>query len=116
MILTVNESHQITEWGLIINGLYGYLENRDDGYPEDYFDGIIGIVSYSGIDSQYGTGDYSIDNVGGGVYFGAGYYAEVHNVPGTPGVWTMTAVPIPAAVWLFGSGLGLLGWMKRKRA
>ena len=25
-------------------------------------------------------------------------------------------VPIPAAVWLFGSGLGLLGWMKRKRA
>ena len=27
-----------------------------------------------------------------------------------------SAVPVPAAVWLFGSGLGLLGWMKRKRA
>ncbi len=27
-----------------------------------------------------------------------------------------SVVPIPAAVWLFGSGLGLLGWMKRKRA
>ena len=25
-------------------------------------------------------------------------------------------IPIPAAVWLFGSGLGLLGWMKRKLA
>ena len=28
---------------------------------------------------------------------------------------SISAVPIPAAVWLFGSGLGLLGWM-RKRA
>jgi len=27
-----------------------------------------------------------------------------------------TAVPIPAAVWLFGSALGVLGWIQRKRA
>lgn len=25
-----------------------------------------------------------------------------------------TVVPIPPAVWLFGSALGLLGWMKRR--
>jgi hypothetical protein len=32
--------------------------------------------------------------------------------------FTMTfssAVPVPAALWLFGSALGLLGWLRRKR-
>jgi hypothetical protein len=28
----------------------------------------------------------------------------------------LTAVPVPAAVWMFGSGLGLLGWMRRRAA
>lgn len=27
---------------------------------------------------------------------------------------TVSAVPIPSAVWLFGSALGLMGWMRRK--
>lgn len=29
---------------------------------------------------------------------------------------TVTPIPVPAAVWLFGSALGLLGWMRRKKA
>jgi hypothetical protein len=37
-------------------------------------------------------------------------------VPASIGVdrITLTTVPIPAAVWMFGSALGLLGWMRRK--
>jgi hypothetical protein len=35
---------------------------------------------------------------------------------GGPGFDTLTlnTVPVPAAIWLFGSALGLLGWMRRK--
>jgi hypothetical protein len=29
--------------------------------------------------------------------------------------WSVAAVPVPAAVWLFGSGLGLLGFARRNR-
>ena len=32
-------------------------------------------------------------------------------------VWaTFTVVPVPAAVWLFGSALGMLGWYRRRTA
>ena len=30
-------------------------------------------------------------------------------------IWTFTAVPVPAAAWLFGSALGLLGWARRRQ-
>lgn len=29
-------------------------------------------------------------------------------------LFTATVIPVPAAVWLFGSALGLLGWLRRK--
>jgi hypothetical protein len=44
-----------------------------------------------------------------------GASADVFNSPGSPGTWSV--VPIPAAVWLFGSGLlGLIGVARRKKA
>lgn len=32
------------------------------------------------------------------------------------GTVSANVVPIPAAAWLFGSGLGLLGWLRRRQA
>ena len=29
--------------------------------------------------------------------------------------WSVSTVPVPAAVWLFGSALGGLGWMRRRK-
>jgi len=40
-------------------------------------------------------------------------YADLFSVEVSPGV-NNTVVPIPAAVWLFGSALGLMGVMRRK--
>jgi len=51
------------------------------------------------IDSQTGSLD-----VIGAIGF-AGVFGLAHATP----------VPIPAAAWLFGSALGLLGWMRRAR-
>jgi len=49
-------------------------------------------------------------------------FSSLQLIPGTylytwPGdSLTFEIVPIPAAVWLFGSALGLLGWMRRGRS
>ncbi len=42
--------------------------------------------------------------------------SEFIAIAGTPSgyVYTFTVVPVPAAVWLFGSALGLLGWIRRR--
>lgn len=35
---------------------------------------------------------------------------------GSEGIYVATLIPIPAAAWMFGSALGLLGWLKRRTA
>jgi hypothetical protein len=48
---------------------------------------------------------------GNGPFYAAAHVQQTGD--GSQSDW-IGVVPIPAAVWLFGSGLGLLGWMRRK--
>lgn len=77
----------------------------------------------AGIDPYRGVEEYSL-LLGPGEYY-AYMYLVANNSGGpsfeTPedyafieGSVSMSAVPIPAAVWLFGSALAGLGWMRRK--
>jgi hypothetical protein len=43
------------------------------------------------------------------------YYFSGAAITSSAGSWSASVVPIPAAVWLFGSALAGLGWMRRKR-
>jgi len=51
--------------------------------------------------------------------FGELFFMGMNSAGGTFDLLLMSdggfaAVPIPATVWLFGSALGLLGWMRRR--
>lgn len=65
----------------------------------------------------------SLTNAGGTIALDSIFYQGVFGTGG-PGFTystgllsgTVSAVPIPAAAWLFASGLGLLGWLRRRQA
>ncbi len=43
-------------------------------------------------------------------------YERIATIGSSPGTWVKSSVvPIPAAVWLFGSALAGLGWLRRKQ-
>jgi hypothetical protein len=69
---------------------------------------ITGIASLTANDFNF------MSEVGGA---NGPYYAAAHiiSTEGGGSDW-VGVVPIPAAVWLFGSGLGFLGWLGKRKA
>ena len=85
-----------------------------DGYAVVEFDESMSTIT---IDSDYlASANWDLNQVGNyeiaiqGVY---GYGASPGSLFDTASI-EVTAVPVPAAAWLFGSAVGLLGWMRRK--
>lgn len=74
--------------------------------------GYLAAGGIANLGTPVGTGDWllldKIEFRAEGNGFGFGYASlEIDNI-------VVSAVPVPAAVWLFGSALAGLGWMRRK--
>ena len=94
---------------------FGSFEVREDGTGSNRQNPLsFRITGISG-DTIY---DYAVNGAGGaqGTYFFAAHVAGMTVGPGSAYFGGSTVVPVPAAVWLFGSALGLAGLMRRRSA
>jgi hypothetical protein len=100
---------------LQFQSLFGLTQNPNEQVESTYGlyidkDGIVRMLGSSYrpyVDASFVYGNYSPD-------YGANYDSGT-SATGTFLVRT-SAVPVPAAVWLFGSALAGLGWMRRKQS
>ena len=80
-------------------------------YNQNYWSSTASQVNSQGVPDRFYTYRFNvngIDDSNGSSPFAAWAVAD--------GDVFASNVPVPAALWLFGSGLGLLGWMRRKPA
>jgi hypothetical protein len=81
--------------------------------------GVVGLIP-GGTNGEFsGPGEVVCDVVEGCDGISTQQYTVVNDGPpdfGTSGYLVGSVVPIPATVWLFGSALAGLGWLKRKQA
>lgn len=98
-------SDSTTIWGpgLAVSRTLGGDDVPTGGPPRDITSYDFGLVSWDGSTLIIGNG---IPLGSTGSVFGGGEEME----------FVVSAVPVPAAAWLFGSALGLLGWARRRVA
>jgi len=101
-----------TDAGAATKALFGdFIFRENDHY---LFNGSVAVLADGGltvISVTNGVGDLSVLGATSALEFLSdsgttdNYYIDMANI---------NVVPVPAAVWLFGSALGLLGWMRRR--
>jgi hypothetical protein len=101
---------QPTEWTIFVTNEFGKsvgdTVNRMNTVYYDYSGGTDGALEAECVFVPVVGGECMGLTNGGSAY--------VYNPPGSSGTWSV--VPIPAAVWLFGSALiGLIGVARRKK-
>lgn len=94
---------------------FGSFEVSEDGTGSNRQNPLFFRITGISGDTIY---DYAVNGLGGaqGTYFFAAHVAGMTVGPGSAYFGGSTVVPVPAAVWLFGSALGLLGVARRQRA
>ncbi|MGI9292093.1 MAG: VPLPA-CTERM sorting domain-containing protein [Gammaproteobacteria bacterium] len=105
----------LTDAGSATNALLGDFTFRDDDHN---------LISNGFIQVSATTGSYLIATDASGIgdlsVIGKSSYLRFNAQPGASDNYYITAanvsaIPVPAAVWLFGSALGALGWMRRRK-
>lgn len=92
-----------TQWLITTYDLLGNpLESATFSQP------VVGDAVFFGFESSVRMGRVTIDKIAGS----AGYYTFIDDIR-----WeSASVIPVPAAVWLFGTGLlGIIGYSKRKK-
>lgn len=102
---SINAGGDVVFWGRLASGDAGIFLGDDPVADKVILDSeLLGgqIIDRVSIISNQGIND------DGDIAFKA-LFAD-----GSQGLYVATLIPVPPAIWLFGSALGLLGWMKRK--
>ncbi|MEZ5562076.1 MAG: VPLPA-CTERM sorting domain-containing protein [Gammaproteobacteria bacterium] len=94
---------------------FGSFEVSEDGNGNNRQNPLFFRITGIAGDTIY---DYAVNGPGGaqGTYFFAAHVAGMTVGPGSAYFGGSTVVPVPAAVWLFGSALGLMGFARRQRS
>ena len=103
----------IGDGGIDLDNVVIVSQNDGTGANFDLSNTIINGVALW--DLGDGMSNMSLDNVTGCTQL-VGDDVDIQNVRLSRCAFDATAIPVPPAIWLFGSALGLLGWSRRKFA